>query len=130
MRPYIIETLDSDYNYYVAARVRKELQGSADAAINFRLVLLASILLITIIHGRLFVSFCEFFCEFLCDFGFCLHAAKLIMFIMIIIIKSSCSFDTSTEASAPAVLSLYPRRVWATAGIVVSWFVCLFVIIM
>ena len=45
--------------------------------------------------------------EFLCDSGFCLHAAKFI--IKAIAIASSfmlCSFDTSTEASAPAVLSL------------------------
>ena len=51
-----------------------------------------------------------------------------------------CSFGTSTEASAPAVLSLtrgawaatgyssrYPRRAWAATGIVVRWSVCLFV---
>ncbi len=53
--------------YNVAARVRRELQGSADAAINFRLELLASIVFNNN-HGRSLPT--------LCDSGFCLHAAK------------------------------------------------------
>ncbi len=72
-------------------RVRRELQGSADAAINFRLELLASIvLLFNNNHGQSLPTLS-------------LHAAKSKMFIMCIKAISSfmlCSFGISIEASA------------------------------
>ncbi len=81
---------------------------TADAAIHFRFGLLASIVFNND-HGRLLptLRFSP------CGSGFCMHAAKFINGKQF----SSCnnyvimySFDTCTEASAPAVISFIMAR--------------------